>query len=154
MRGEVKGCGHEMRFGAKERPTPAQTARTGAPRCSRLHLLTRGLVRRNLRRSRSSELAPKGYMAMSNEQWQEGKPHDPFFHEVAIFQQLIKERSSPFDLARELLSNSAAREVGAENISVKYSNTLMTDTPSRLLTMAAGWVTPAISKTPDDSTGF
>ena len=54
------------------------------------------------------------------EQLQEGRPHDPFFHEVAIFQQLIKERSSPFDLVRELLSNAAAREVGAQNIDIKY----------------------------------
>lgn len=57
---------------------------------------------------------------MTNELLQDGKPHDPFFHEVAIFQQLIRERSSPFDLVRELLSNAAAREVGAQNISIKY----------------------------------
>jgi hypothetical protein len=53
-------------------------------------------------------------------QLQEGQAHDPFFHEVAIFQQLIKERASPFDLVRELLSNAAAREVGAQKISIKY----------------------------------
>jgi hypothetical protein len=51
---------------------------------------------------------------------QESNAHDPFLHEVAIFQQLIKERSSPFDLVRELLSNAAAREVGAQNINIKY----------------------------------
>jgi hypothetical protein len=51
---------------------------------------------------------------------QEAQTHDPYFHEVAIFQQLIKERPSPFDLVRELLSNAAAREVGAQFISIKY----------------------------------
>jgi hypothetical protein len=54
------------------------------------------------------------------QQLQESNAHDPFLHEVAIFQQLIKERFSPFDLVRELLSNAAAREVGAQNINIKY----------------------------------
>jgi len=57
---------------------------------------------------------------MLNDQYQEGTPHDPFIVESAIFLQLIKERSTPFDLVRELLSNAASKEVGAKTISIKY----------------------------------
>ena len=41
-------------------------------------------------------------------------------HDAAIFKNLIKERQHPLDLVRELLSNAAAREVGATRIEVAY----------------------------------
>ncbi len=59
-------------------------------------------------------------------QFQEGSPHDPFIHEVAIFELLINERATPFDLVRELLSNAASREVNAQNITISTSSTRMT----------------------------
>lgn len=41
-------------------------------------------------------------------------------HEIALMKALIKERKHPLDLLRELISNSAAREVSSQNISIKY----------------------------------
>lgn len=40
--------------------------------------------------------------------------------EVALAKQLISERSHPLDLVREFISNMAAREVGAKEISLTY----------------------------------
>jgi len=45
-------------------------------------------------------------------------------HDVGIFKNLIKERQHPLDLVRELLSNAAAREVGARRIEVCYAHTV------------------------------
>jgi hypothetical protein len=45
---------------------------------------------------------------------------DPFFQEVALMKQLILERTHRLELLRELISNSGAREVGAENIHITY----------------------------------
>lgn len=49
-----------------------------------------------------------------------GKDVDPFFQEVALMKQLIKERSHPLELLRELISNAGAHQVGARNIQVTY----------------------------------
>lgn len=45
----------------------------------------------------------------------------PTVNEVAIFKNLIKERAHPLDLVRELLSNSAAEQVGATRIEISYT---------------------------------
>ena len=45
---------------------------------------------------------------------------DPFFQEVALMKQLILERTHRFELLRELIANSGAREVGAKNINITY----------------------------------
>ena len=42
-------------------------------------------------------------------------------NEIAIFKNLIQERAHPLDLVRELLSNAAAREVGAAKIEISYT---------------------------------
>jgi hypothetical protein len=47
------------------------------------------------------------------------KETDLFFHEVGVMRQLIRERSHPLDILRELISNSAAREVKASNIWIR-----------------------------------
>ena len=41
-----------------------------------------------------------------------------FAHEAVLIRQLVQERAHPLDLLRELISNSAAREVGATEIKV------------------------------------
>lgn len=50
------------------------------------------------------------------------KPEDleVLYKEVALAKTLIKERKSRFDLVRELISNSAAKEVGASEIRISY----------------------------------
>lgn len=45
---------------------------------------------------------------------------DPIINELALMKQLIKERTQPLDLLRELIANAAAREVGAKHIKVTY----------------------------------
>jgi hypothetical protein len=47
------------------------------------------------------------------------KEVDLYFQEVSLMRQLIKERHSPFELLRELVSNAAAREVQASNIWIR-----------------------------------
>jgi hypothetical protein len=47
------------------------------------------------------------------------KEVDLYFQEVSLMRQLIKERSHPLDLLRELVSNAAAREVQARNIWIR-----------------------------------
>ena len=49
-----------------------------------------------------------------------GKDVDPFFQEVALMKQLIKEQSHPLELLRELISNAGAHQVGAKSINVTY----------------------------------
>jgi len=49
-----------------------------------------------------------------------GHDVDPLFDEVALMTQLIQERGHRLDLLRELISNAAAREVGAKRIAVTY----------------------------------
>lgn len=49
-----------------------------------------------------------------------GREIDLIIHEIAVMKQLIKERAHPLDLLRELVSNAAAREVGARSIKVSY----------------------------------
>lgn len=49
------------------------------------------------------------------------KEIDILRHDVAIFKNLIKERQHPLDLARELISNAGARQVGASRIEVAYT---------------------------------
>jgi len=51
----------------------------------------------------------------------QGKDIDLIIQEVALMKQLIKERSHPLSLLRELISNSGAREVGATEIKIKYT---------------------------------
>ena len=46
---------------------------------------------------------------------------DPLVHEISVMRQIILERVHPFDLLRELISNAAAKEVGATEITVKYT---------------------------------
>ena len=46
---------------------------------------------------------------------------DPLVHEISVMRQIILERVHPFDLLRELVSNAAAKEVGATEISIKYT---------------------------------
>ena len=47
------------------------------------------------------------------------KEVDVYVQEVSLMRQLIRERSTPLDLLRELISNAAAREVQAENIWIR-----------------------------------
>jgi hypothetical protein len=46
---------------------------------------------------------------------------DPLVHEISLMRQIILERVHPFDLLRELISNAAAKEVGATEITIKYT---------------------------------
>jgi len=46
---------------------------------------------------------------------------DLIIQEVALVKQLIKERSHPLSLLRELISNAGAREVGATEIRIRYT---------------------------------
>jgi hypothetical protein len=50
-----------------------------------------------------------------------GKDVDLIIQEVALMKQLIKERSHPLSLLRELISNSGAKEVEATEIRIKYT---------------------------------
>lgn len=50
-----------------------------------------------------------------------GKDVDLIIQEVSLMKQLIKERSHPLSLLRELISNSGAKEVGATEIKIKYT---------------------------------
>ena len=50
-----------------------------------------------------------------------GKEFDPIFHEISLMRQIILERDHPLELLRELISNAAAREVGATDIRIKYT---------------------------------
>ena len=50
-----------------------------------------------------------------------GKDVDLIIREVALMKQLIKERSHPLSLLRELISNAGAKEVGATEIKIKYT---------------------------------
>ncbi len=50
-----------------------------------------------------------------------GKDVDLIIQEVSLMKQLIKERSHPLSLLRELISNSGAKEVGATEIRIKYT---------------------------------
>ena len=52
----------------------------------------------------------------------QGKDIDPIINELSLMKQLIKERAHPLDLLRELISNSGAREVGATEIRIKYTD--------------------------------
>jgi hypothetical protein len=45
----------------------------------------------------------------------------PIIKDVAIFKNLIKERTHPLDLIRELLSNSGAEQVGSQRIEISYT---------------------------------
>lgn len=49
------------------------------------------------------------------------KDVDLIIQEVSLMKQLIKERSHPLSLLRELISNSGAKEVGATEIRIKYT---------------------------------
>jgi hypothetical protein len=49
------------------------------------------------------------------------KDVDLIIQEVALVKQLIKERSHPLSLLRELISNSGAKEVGATEIRIRYT---------------------------------
>lgn len=51
----------------------------------------------------------------------EGKDVDLIIQEVALMKLLIKERTHPLDLLRELISNSGAKEVSATEIKIKYT---------------------------------
>lgn len=51
----------------------------------------------------------------------EGKEIDLIINELSLMKQLIKERASPGDLLRELISNSGAKEVEATEIKIKYT---------------------------------
>ncbi len=51
----------------------------------------------------------------------EGKEIDYFTQEISILKLLVRERRGPFDLVRELLSNAAAKEVGATKIEITYT---------------------------------
>ena len=50
-----------------------------------------------------------------------GKEFDPMVHEISLMRQIILERVHALDLVRELISNAAAREVGATEIKIKYT---------------------------------
>jgi hypothetical protein len=50
-----------------------------------------------------------------------GQEFDPVVHEISVMRQIILERAHALDLLRELISNSAAREVNATEIKVKYT---------------------------------
>lgn len=49
------------------------------------------------------------------------KEIDIIKNEIGIFKNLIKERKHPLDLVRELLSNAAAKEVGATEVAISYT---------------------------------
>jgi hypothetical protein len=51
----------------------------------------------------------------------EQKELDIFQQEIALFKLLIRENKGPFDLIRELISNSASKEVGSTQIDISYS---------------------------------
>jgi len=51
---------------------------------------------------------------------EEGREVDLILHEISVMQQLIRERTHRLQLLRELISNSAAREVGARKIKITY----------------------------------
>jgi hypothetical protein len=46
---------------------------------------------------------------------------DPLVHEISVMRQIILERVHALDLLRELVSNAAAKEVGATEITIKYT---------------------------------
>lgn len=50
-----------------------------------------------------------------------GEEFSPIVHEVSVMRQVILERVHPLDLLRELISNAAAKEVGATEIKIKYT---------------------------------
>ena len=50
-----------------------------------------------------------------------GKDVDLIIQEVSLMKQLIRERSHPLSLLRELISNSGAKEVAATEIRIKYT---------------------------------
>jgi len=50
-----------------------------------------------------------------------GKEAEVIIQEVSLMKQLIKERSHPLSLLRELISNSGSKEVGATEIKIKYT---------------------------------
>jgi hypothetical protein len=50
-----------------------------------------------------------------------GSDFDPIVHEISIMKQIILERYHSLDLIRELVSNAAAKEVGATEIRIKYT---------------------------------
>ncbi len=50
-----------------------------------------------------------------------GHEFDPMVHEISLMRQIILERVHALDLSRELVSNAAAREVGATEIKIKYT---------------------------------
>lgn len=50
-----------------------------------------------------------------------GTEVDLIINELALMKLLIKERFHPLDLLREFISNSAAKEVGATEIKIKYT---------------------------------
>lgn len=50
----------------------------------------------------------------------EGRETEIVINEIAVLKQLIKELSSPLELLRELISNAAAREVGAKEIRIVH----------------------------------
>ena len=50
-----------------------------------------------------------------------GRDVNLIIEEVALMKQLIKERSHPLSLLRELISNAGAKEVGATEIRVRYT---------------------------------
>jgi anti-sigma regulatory factor (Ser/Thr protein kinase) len=50
-----------------------------------------------------------------------GRDIDLIIQEVGLMKQLIKERSHPLSLLRELISNSGAKEVGATEVKIKYT---------------------------------
>ncbi len=62
-------------------------------------------------------------MTTIGEAFKSQKSHevDPEVSVVSAFRQLIKERSDPLDLIRELVSNSGSREVGVKSIEISYT---------------------------------
>ena len=50
-----------------------------------------------------------------------GQEFDPIVHEISVMRQIILERTHPLELLRELVSNVAAKEVGATEIKIKYT---------------------------------
>jgi len=48
------------------------------------------------------------------------KDIDPIIEEITVMKLLIKERTHPLELLRELISNAGAREVGARNVRISY----------------------------------
>jgi len=50
-----------------------------------------------------------------------GQEFDPVVNEIGVMRAIILEQVHPFDLLRELVSNAAAKEVGATEISIKYT---------------------------------